>query len=60
MADEKMEQIGWRIPAQMKAEIDALAKADRRQINTMGLILLEEALAARKQAAKLAKKAGNK
>ena len=45
------EQVSWRIPPDLKAEVDAMADADLRTINAEVIILLREALAARKKPA---------
>ena len=44
MTDEKEVQIGWRIPAKLKASLDAIAKAERRTVNAQAVMMLEQAV----------------
>jgi hypothetical protein len=50
--DTRGEQVSWRIPLEIRAEIEALAADDLRTINAEVIVLLREAVAARKAAKK--------
>ena len=55
---DRGEQVSWRIPPDLKAQVDALAEADLRTINAEVVVLLREAIEARRTAKEAAKKGG--
>jgi hypothetical protein len=51
VAKKKNTHVGWCIPASVYKEVARMARAERRTINAQAVLLLSEALEARKEIA---------